>query len=647
MASTAVLAVKIISDARGATSGLDQTSSKFGKLGKVAGIAGAAAATGLAVIGAGAVSAIKDAGDLEQSIGAIDTVFGKSAGKMHTWAQGAAQDVGLTRNEFNELGTLIGSQLKNGGTSMDQLAPKTRNLIKTGADLSSMFGGTTKEAVEALSSALKGERDPIEKYGVSLNQAKIDAQAASMGFKKVDGALSAEAQQAATLALIMKQTGDAHGNFAKESGTLAGQQQRLTASLSNVKTEIGMALLPIATQFFGFLNTTAVPALKQTWGQVRTFATSSGVLGSVMGVLGPIVTAVVGGFRAIAPAIMAVIARVGPLVATIGGVLGPILVRVYQTLVPAVVGAFRRILPAVGTVIGAIRPLVAVIGQRLTPVINFLLPVVRKVFQAMGPIVSGALRTVAAIIRTITAALRGDWSKVWAGIKSILSAAWSTIKAIAKGGAGVLKALLSDAWAAIRSTAQSAWAKVVSTLQTAWTNAKNAVTNGISNVMGKIRGLPREAASALSGIGSALVSAGQSLIQGLIDGITAKLGALRDKLGSVTNLLPDWKGPAQRDKKLLTPAGRLIIQGLMAGIEDELPTLRRQLGGVTDLVAGTRFRVGVDGRALSTSSSTRVGTGAPTRVEVHFHGLVTDPDAVARQIRKVLGDYDTRIGVVA
>ncbi|XSS46005.1 hypothetical protein ACQBAU_16340 [Propionibacteriaceae bacterium Y2011] len=123
----------------------------------------------------------------------------------------------MTKNEFNELGAVIGAQLKNGGTAMDELGPKTNDLITLGADLSSMFGGTTREAVEALSSALKGERDPIERYGVSLNQAKIDAEAAALGFKKVGGQLSTEAQQAATVSLIMKQTADAQGNFNKEA----------------------------------------------------------------------------------------------------------------------------------------------------------------------------------------------------------------------------------------------------------------------------------------------------------------------------------------------------------------------------------------------------------------------------------------------
>lgn len=244
--------------------------SGFGKMFAIAG--GALAAAG---VGSFLKDAVVGAGELEQSVGAIETIFGKSSSKMLSWSKDAAQSVGLTQNEFNELGTLIGSQLKNGGTAMDELAPKTQNLVTMGADLSAMFGGTTKDAVGALSSALKGERDPIERYGVSLNEAKIKAEAASLGFTAVGGALSDEAKQAATLSLITKQTADAHGTFAKESTTLAGQQQRLSASWGNMKTQLGTALLPAITAVVTGLNAGLGPAIS---GIKTAFSAAKGYL---------------------------------------------------------------------------------------------------------------------------------------------------------------------------------------------------------------------------------------------------------------------------------------------------------------------------------------------------------------------------------
>lgn len=204
----------------------------------------ALAVAGAASMGAFVTGAVREAANLEQSIGAIDAVFGENAQTMHEWASSAASSVGLTRNQYNELGTILGSQLRNGGTAMDELGGKTDELIRLGGDLSAMFGGTTADAVGAVSAALRGERDTIERYGVSLTQAAVDAKAAELGFSKVGGALSQEANQAATIALIMEQTAAAHGSFARETDTLSNRMQVLNATWQDSKARIGTALLP-------------------------------------------------------------------------------------------------------------------------------------------------------------------------------------------------------------------------------------------------------------------------------------------------------------------------------------------------------------------------------------------------------------------
>ena len=246
-----------------------ESSSAFGDAFKGA-LAGLAAYVSFDAIVDGFKAVMEESGNLEQSVGAIDSVFKDNAAQMHTWAGEAAVAVGLSKNEFNELGTLLGAQLKNAGTPMKDLAGDTNELIGLGADLASMFGGTTAEAVEAISSALKGERDPIEKYGVSLKQASIDAKAAEMGFSKVGGSFDQNAQAAATVALIMDQTADAQGNFAAESDTLAHKQQVAAAQWSNLKSTIGEAFLPVLTNVMGTITDHVIPAFESMAGGVKS-----------------------------------------------------------------------------------------------------------------------------------------------------------------------------------------------------------------------------------------------------------------------------------------------------------------------------------------------------------------------------------------
>ena len=267
---SAVLAIRIIGDATSAVAAMDKAKAasmtfKEG-LNKASVAAGGAAPPPRA--GGGTwkrlTLGVAAAADLQQSVGGVETVFGSSAGKMKQWSDNAAQAVGLSKNEYNEFATLVGSQLQNFGMSVDESADKTNELITLGADLSSMFGGTTADAVDALSAALKGEMDPIEKYGISLNDATLKAQAASMGLGDLYKSGDRNAKMQATLAAITAQSGKATGNFARESDTLQGQQQRMAAAFENTKATLGEALLPILTQVAAKLAEFA------TWVQQNT-----------------------------------------------------------------------------------------------------------------------------------------------------------------------------------------------------------------------------------------------------------------------------------------------------------------------------------------------------------------------------------------
>ena len=279
---SAILAIRIIGDATSAVAAMDKAQRASMSFKDKVGKASVAASAALAAIGAGAATCAKAAGDLQQSVGGVETVFGDSSKQMLAWSKNAAKSVGLSQNEYNQFATLVGSQLQNFGMSVDQSASKTNELIGLGADLSSMFGGTTADAVDALSSALKGEMDPIEKYGISLNDATLQAQAASMGLGDLYKSGDRNAKMQATLAAITAQSGKAVGNFAREADTAQGQQQRMNAAFENAKAALGEALLPFLTQMAEKLAGVA------TWIQANT-----SWLGPLVGVIAAVAAVIV------------------------------------------------------------------------------------------------------------------------------------------------------------------------------------------------------------------------------------------------------------------------------------------------------------------------------------------------------------------
>jgi len=263
MGRGAVLSLKITGDAAGATRAVDETESRlggFGKsLGKLAALGGAAFAVDKVVdFGKEAFDA---ASNLEQMAGSVDAVFGKSAGQIDALAAKAHAAVGLSTADYDQMAAVIGSQLKNAGVPMDQLVGKTSDLIQKGADMSAVFGGSAADAVDALSSALRGEMDPIERYGVSLNQNALNAQMAADGAKKVNGQYTQQAKAAAVLELVTKQTAQTQGQFAAQSGTAAEKSQQLSAWFDNLKAKIGGGLLPIFSALATFFTDKVSPAL--------------------------------------------------------------------------------------------------------------------------------------------------------------------------------------------------------------------------------------------------------------------------------------------------------------------------------------------------------------------------------------------------
>ena len=209
---------------------------------------------GFAGIIQGAKSSVEAASDLEQQFGALDSIFKGNAGEMKVFAK-EMNNIGLSSAEAARQSSLLGALLKGSGLNIDQTAGKTKGLVKLAGDLAATFGGPTSDAVRAISSLLRGERDPIERYGVSLKQVDINAQMLKDAKNGLVFASDKEAAIQATLTLLYEKTKDAQGQAAREADSYAGVTAALTAKFEDMQAEIGQALLPVLTEFSEWLQT--------------------------------------------------------------------------------------------------------------------------------------------------------------------------------------------------------------------------------------------------------------------------------------------------------------------------------------------------------------------------------------------------------
>jgi hypothetical protein len=242
--------VTLVADATKFTSGLSQASGRLNRFGNVARtvagmVAGAAVAMAVA-FGRFAIQAIKDASAAEQALGGVAAVFGKFSDQMVEQSKAAAENVGLSMEQYQRIGTLTGTLLKNAGIPMKELATQTDVLITLAADLAATFGGTVEEAANAMNSALRGEFEPIRKFGIALSQAQIIEEALLMTQKSSSAELTKREKLLATQNLLMIQGADSVGQFEEESETLEVRLQKLEAKWKNLTKEMGDRFLPIA-----------------------------------------------------------------------------------------------------------------------------------------------------------------------------------------------------------------------------------------------------------------------------------------------------------------------------------------------------------------------------------------------------------------
>lgn len=219
---------------------------KFGEFAQKYKFHASAALGGISLI---AKQSMEYASEAEQSYGAVESIFADHAQGIIDNSKRAATEVGVSGREYRELAANMGAMLKNMGMPMDEVADKSENLVGVAADLAATFGGTTKEAVESVTSLLRGETDPIEKYGVSIKQADINARMAADGLDGLTGEAEKQAKAQTLLKLLTEQTASAQGQFARETDTAAHKQQVATAKYNDAKEAIGTALLPLMAEF--------------------------------------------------------------------------------------------------------------------------------------------------------------------------------------------------------------------------------------------------------------------------------------------------------------------------------------------------------------------------------------------------------------
>jgi uncharacterized protein YukE len=242
-------------------------------------VAGAVAGFSLAV---GTVKSvigpmISAASNMQEALSKVNVVFGRGAKEVENFANSAAKNLGQSKQAVLDAAGVFGTFGKAAGLAGTDLALFSNDFTTLATDLASFNNTSPEEAVQAIGAALRGEAEPLRRFGVLLNDATLKQEAMALGIYDGSGALTAQQKILAAQAAIYKQTGDAQGDFMRTSDGLANSQRTLSATFDNLKASMGAAFIQqaeTATKNITFLAQAfeKLPTpVKESGGEISAF----------------------------------------------------------------------------------------------------------------------------------------------------------------------------------------------------------------------------------------------------------------------------------------------------------------------------------------------------------------------------------------
>lgn len=172
-----------------------------------------------------------------------------------------------------------------------------------------------------------------------------------------------------------------------------------------------------------------------------------------------------------------------------------------------------------------------------------------------------------------------------------------------------------------------------SKITSVFTSAANGAKHTWNGVVNWFRGLPGTIGGFFSNAGSLLSNAGAAIINGFWDGLKGAWNNVTGWISGIGDWIKAHKGPPSYDAVLLTKNGQLIMQGFARGLTQGFSgSVVPAIGRINGRLAGMDLGIG----------TTAATSGDTTIINVTVEGKVIDKEGTAREIKRLLDEYDRK-----
>lgn len=411
--------------------------------------------------------------------------------------------------------------------------------------------------------------------------------------------------------------------LSKTMGALAENAVPLFTSALETIAEVIAILAPPARELIDVLGDNLSGILEAAKEPLKALADAFGelvtALSPIIDLAGELIVAVLPALTPLFTTLKDIIVEAAPVVKqlaeNIGEQLTPVLERlpeILEIILPPFAKLAEEVFPLLLDMLvemePSLRELSTALGDllvELAPVvakaIEFGIAIVEKVMPYIGPVLVGLISGVASVLSFMADIITSVVLPALRGISKLLKGDVTGALAEFDTAVGNTNELVARAFNAMLVKVGGIMDSLINRLTVAAAESgdrlADGIQRGIDRMIREVAGIPQRVIRAVGNLSGILYGAGQSVIEGFLSGIRSQIGRIQDLLNGVTAMIPDWKGPAETDARLLTENGRLIMQSLIDGFDDVLPEVRATLTGVTNSIPGT---VGVPAAATST-----------------------------------------------
>ncbi len=252
---------------------------------------------GGAAMAAGLWKGTQAAASLNESLSKVGAVFGPDAKAITDAADLMAEKFGSSKQVIIDAATETGILAQGiGGLANGPASEFGAQFVKMADDLVSFadVAGGVPEAMRAINSGLRGESEPMSRYGVILQEDQLKAEALRLGIAKLGKELTQQQKFTARASLIQTGLAKTKGDHERTGGSAKNVQREIMGRAANLLSDVGQAALPVWSEILTSVNkafqsvaafATGTAGQLKSWGEagagaVRRFMATLADLGA-------------------------------------------------------------------------------------------------------------------------------------------------------------------------------------------------------------------------------------------------------------------------------------------------------------------------------------------------------------------------------